>query len=109
MSELGDRREFETQTKGGKITVVIRDVATDKIVKIPCHIWLQMLKKFKKIIDRVSYFKHIDDGWCISFRKPFTSVNIRRFYFGCNGGLNPSKQGMSLRLSELLTLAEIKI
>ena len=107
MYGISSRRELETDEK----YIILRDTKSDKVVKIPSHIWILLSRKFSKIeraLDNAkNYFVHLDDGWCASVRKPFACVSIRRYYFAPNGGLNPSRQGMSFKPCEWTTLTSI--
>jgi Transcriptional Coactivator p15 (PC4) len=104
---ISNRRELETDEK----YVILRDTKSDKMVKIPSHIWIMLSRKFPKIEkaleNKKNCFVHLDDGWCVSVRKPFACVNIRRYYFASNGGLNPSRQGMSFKPSEWAALTSV--
>ena len=101
---LSNRRELEISDK----FVIVRDTKSKKIVKIPSRIWIKLTHKFPKIEKALDgakdYFVYLDDGWCATVRKPFASVGIRRFYFAINGGLSPSRQGISFKRSEWSTL-----
>jgi len=64
--------------------------------------------KIEKALDNEkNCFVHLDDGWCVSVRKPFAYVSIRRYYFASNGGLSPSRLGMSFKPSEWTALTSI--
>ena len=101
---LSNRRELEINEK----FVILRDTKSGKVVKIPSRIWILLTRKFSKIEKALhnskEYFVYLDDGWCASVRKPFANVSIRRFYFAHNGGLSPSRQGMSFKPSEWAAL-----
>jgi len=101
---LSNRRELEINEK----FVILRDTKSSRIVKIPSHIWILLSRKFSKIekaiVSAKDYFVYLDDGWCLSVRKPFVNVSIRRFYFAHNGGLSPSRQGMSFKPPEWTAL-----
>ena len=90
---ISNGRELETDEK----YIILRDTKSDKVVKIPSHIWIMLMRKFPKIGKALdcekNCFVHLDDGRCVSVRKPFAYVCIRRYYFASNGGLNPSRQG----------------
>jgi hypothetical protein len=106
---ISKRRELEIQGKD----VVIRDTKSNKIVKIPSSIWFMLSRKFPKIVKALdnakssNYFAHLDNGWSVSVRKPHAYVSIRRYYFAPNGGLSPSRQGMSFTSTEWTALTAI--
>jgi len=104
---ISNRRELETDEK----CIILRDTKSDKIVKIPMHIWIMLSRKFSKIEKAIdnekNCFVHLDDGWCVSVWRPFVCVNIRRYYFASNGGLCPSRLGMSFKPSEWVALTSI--
>ena len=100
MYGISNRRELENDEK----FIILRDTKSNKVVKIPSDIWIVLSRKFSKIgkalDNEKNCFVHLDDGWCVSVRKPFAYVSIRRYYFASNGGLNPSRQGISFKTSE---------
>ena len=104
---ISNRRELENDEK----FIILRDIKSNKVVKIPSDIWIMLSRKFSKIEKALdnekNCFVHLDDGWCVSVRKPFAYVSIRRYYFATNGGLNPSRQGMSFKPSEWGALTSI--
>jgi hypothetical protein len=106
---ISNRRELEIQEK----YIVIRDTKSNKVVKIPSSIWFMLSRKFPKIVRALdnakssNYFAHLDNGWSVCVRKPHAYVSIRRFYFTPNGGLSPSRQGMSFTSMEWTALTAI--
>jgi len=106
---ISNRRELEIVEKD----VIIRDTKSDKSVKIPLNIWIMLSRKFPKIeraLDNAknsNYFAHLDNGWSVSIRKPHAYVSICRYYFAPNGGLSPSRQGMSFKATEWTALTSI--
>ena len=106
---ISNRRELEI----GEKDVIIRDTKSNKCIKIPFNVWIKLSRKFPKIeraLDDAkysNYFAHLDNGWSVSVRKPHAYVSIRRYYFAPNGGLSPSRQGMSFKSTEWTALTAI--
>lgn len=117
MYRLSERHALETRKEQDETIVVILNVNTGNYIEIPAVRWASFLllqadideaiKKLKEKKDYVKYFTHFGGGWYVSVTTGFSCVDIRRFYRNVKAEIKPTKQGLTLRLSEWTELMNL--
>ena len=109
MYRLSERYALETRKEQDETIVVILNVNSGKFIEIPAVRWASFLllqadidEAVKQLLEKktLNYFEHFGGGYYVSVSTGILCVNLRRFYKNEKAKIKPTKQGITLRISE---------